>query len=86
MNDTAEASDRFKLIVFADDTTLTEPLCTFDLLTERNKHDKQTLSNNINSELENIYKWLCANKLSLNVSKTKFMIFHYRQRSIVGCF
>ena len=28
--------------------------------------------------------WLCVNKLSLNIPKTKFMIFHYRQRNITN--
>ena len=36
----------------------------------------------INSELENVVVWLNANKLSLNVSKTKFMIFHNRQFNV----
>ena len=36
----------------------------------------------INSELNKIADWLALNKLSLNVQKTKFMIFHYRQRVI----
>ena len=40
------------------------------------------LSHNINVELNNIQEWLSINKLSLNVKKTKFMIFHYRQRNI----
>jgi hypothetical protein len=29
---------------------------------------------NMNEDLENIYKWLCHNKLSLNIDKTKAMI------------
>ena len=33
----------------------------------------------INSKLNNIADWLDVNKLSLNVQKTKFMIFHYRE-------
>ena len=82
MNDVSEASDKFHSILFAEDTTLTEPLCTFDLLATRNKFDKKNLSDNINLELQKIYDWLCVNKLSLNIAKTKFMIFHYRQRNI----
>ena len=82
MNDISEASDRFHSILFADDTTLTEPLCTFDLSATRNKFDKKNLSDNINLELQKIYDWLCVNKLSLNIAKTKFMIFHYMQRNI----
>ena len=82
MNDVAEASDKFHSILFADDTTLTEPLCTFDLLAANNKYDKKKLSDSINIELRKIYEWLCVNKLSLNIPKTKFMIFHYRQRDV----
>ena len=29
----------------------------------------------LNSELDNLSIWLCANKLSLNVQKTYFMVF-----------
>ena len=38
--------------------------------------------NFINSELNKIYNWLCLNKLSINLSKTKYMIFKNRQRAI----
>ena len=40
----------------------------------------ELISTLINSELNKIADWLAVNKLSLNVQKTKFMIFHYRQR------
>ena len=30
-----------------------------------------------------IYNWLCSNKLSLNVSKTKFMCFHAPQKVMI---
>ena len=30
----------------------------------------------INEELYKIYEWLEINKLSLNVTKSKFMVFH----------
>ena len=43
---------------------------------------KQNLSNTINKELENVHNWLAVNKLSLNVKKTKFMVFHTRQHNI----
>ena len=36
----------------------------------------------INRELFKIYEWLGANKLALNVSKTKFMVFHTRNKSV----
>ena len=31
----------------------------------------------INNELNSIYKWLCANKNSLNADKTKYMVLSY---------
>ena len=34
----------------------------------------------INSELPAIYEWLCANKLTLNLSKTKYLVFQPRQK------
>ena len=37
-------------------------------------------SETINSEINKVTDWLPANKLSLNVNKTKFMVFHYYQR------
>ena len=40
----------------------------------------ELISTLINSELNKIADWLAVNKLSLNVQKIKFMIFHYRER------
>ena len=41
-------------------------------------HKKIDLSfeNLINNELQKVYSWLAVNKLSLNICKTKFMLFH----------
>ena len=50
-------------ILYADDTTL---FCNLDNI--RNE-------NTINNEINNIYKWLCSNKLSLNVSKLNICAF-----------
>ena len=30
----------------------------------------------MNDELNKLYEWLCINRLSLNISKTNFIIFH----------
>ena len=30
----------------------------------------------MNKELKKLYEWLCLNRLSLNISKTNFIIFH----------
>ena len=37
-------------------------------------------SETINSEIHKVTDWLTANKLSLNVNKTKCMVIHYYQR------
>ena len=39
-------------------------------------HDVQAA---VNSDLENLRKWLVANKLSLNVAKTKFILIGLKQ-------
>ena len=52
-------------ILFADDTTL--------LIEGSNIHDIITTLNN---ELNSLNVWLGANKLSINVSKTHYMVFH----------
>ena len=38
------------------------------------------MNNNINKELIHIHNWLLAQRLSLNVSKTKLMMFHMPQK------
>ena len=68
-------------ILFADDTNLISTLCSFDVNID-NKCNSLQLSTNINKELKNIQIWLEINKLSLNVKKTKFMIFHHKQWKI----
>ena len=71
INDLPHASDMFSILMYADDTTL---FCNFDNVCSENK---------INSELDNIFDWLCSNKLSLNVSKTKFACFHTKHKKNV---
>ena len=70
INDLPKSSDMFNILMYADDTTL---FCNFDTTCNSEK---------INSELEKIYRWLCSNKLSLNVGKTKFACFHTAQRIV----
>ena len=67
INDMVNSSESFKLINFADDTTL---------ITKLNINDS------INDELAKFYNWLKANKLSLNVNKTKAIAFHMPQKII----
>ena len=74
-------SDKLNFILYADDTTLTSPLCSF----AHRAHDGVShISSLINSELLKISDWLTVNKLSLHVEKTKFMFFHNYQRVIAN--
>lgn len=68
INDLIYVSNKFSAIMYADDTSLISELENFG-----SNHLCQ--SSNINAELAKISDWLKANKLSLNVKKTKFMIF-----------
>ena len=40
------------------------------------------LENNLNNELSKVHSWFCANKLSLNINKSNFTLFHPIQRKI----
>ncbi len=62
VNDISEATDG-NLLSFADDTSL--------LISD---HDIESLFNKTNIEINKLYSWFCANKLSLNANKTKFII------------
>ena len=57
--------------LFADDTSLASSFTAFTL-------DGAASVADINAELNKVPRWLCVNKLSLNVSKTKYMIFENR--------
>ena len=82
MNDIHEASQNFKVILYADDINLTSPISNFSPSLSTKEGDIDVIPSNINSELNDIQEWLSINKLSLNVKKTKYMLFHYRQRNI----
>ena len=79
MNDIYTVSDNLNFILYVDDTTLSSPMCSFS---SGCGGDVERVSIVINLELNKIADWLTVNKLSLNVQKTKLMIFHYRQRSL----
>ena len=63
INDLPNASKFFSLL-YADDTTL-----------QMTESDLQLLFSSANNELANISDWFRANKLTLNISKTKFILF-----------
>ena len=75
-------SEQFNLILYADDTNMISPLCSFSSQIALQSISMTQISHNVNVELNNIQEWLSIKKTSLNFKKTKFMIFHYRQRNI----
>ena len=70
INDLPCASNFFDYIMFADDCTLSRSF-------PRNPSTFENTSLQINRELNVVNKWLIANRISLNYSKTKFIVFTY---------
>ena len=64
INDLPNISKKLKFYLFADDTNI-----------YLESHDLQSLEKTMNKELEKLFEWLCINRLSLNISKTNFIIF-----------
>ena len=55
--------------MYADDTHLTYASANVE-----------NIESYLNQDLENIYSWLRANRLTLNMAKTEFMLIGSRQR------
>ena len=58
------------MLMYADDTTLYWII------------DQHVNEDNINAELAKLSEWFEANKLGLNISKTKFMVFHTSDKAV----
>ena len=71
INDITKHLKLSNVILFADDTNLIY-----------SNKDLNRLIEIINSELSSITVWFAANKLSLNINKTNYIIFHNYQRII----
>jgi hypothetical protein len=70
INDLNISSNIVKFVLFADDTNIFfsgKDLCTISTTI-------------LNTELEKISTWLKTNILSLNLDKTKFMLFRTRKK------
>ena len=65
IKDFSGVSDKLFCVLFADDTNI--------FLSGK---DINNLINTQDVELSKLYTWLLANKLTLNISKTHFMVFH----------
>ena len=73
VNDLASVSSVLFTILFADDTNV--------FITGKNIPNLITVMNN---ELSKLSEWMNANKLSLNVKKTKYMLFCIKNSPIEG--
>jgi hypothetical protein len=73
LNDLSSCSDLFKIVNYADDSTLLSTLNSFSF-------DEGA----INRELDRAQKWFNANRLSVNPVKTKMMIFHPPNKQVVA--
>jgi hypothetical protein len=71
INDFRNSSWVFEFHLFADYSNLFY-----------SNHSLSDLENILNNELLSIYEWLSANKLSLNIEKSNFVIFHPHQKKI----
>ena len=76
MNDIPNSSRHLDFILYADDTTLFN---TIEFFTPNEDSDP---FKTINDELQEVSYWLVANQLSLNIKKTKYIIFHTYQKNI----
>ena len=72
INDIANVSDIIFPLIFADDANV--------FVTGK---DLNHMVDIINKELNKLTEWMNVNKLSLNVTKTNFMIFRSKHRKAV---
>ena len=73
INDIESCSDILSFVLYSDDTNAfySNPCL-------------KTLYNTIQNEMNKVVKWLKANKLSINASKTKFVIFKSKNKSLLN--
>ena len=71
INDLLNVSKYLSFYLFADDTNI-----------YFKSHDLAHLQKIMNRELKKVRKWLDANRLSLNIDKTNFVIFHSPHKKI----
>ena len=71
VNDIQYCSNKLKFFLFADDTNV--------LYADK---DLKSLELIVNAELYNLYNWLNCNKLTLNIKKSNFVVFHPHQKKL----
>ena len=75
VNDIAYCTDVFKFILFADDSTV---LYSFP------RQCSATVPEYINGKLNILYDWILANKLAINIDKSKYIIFSFINELKIG--
>ena len=73
INDIRFSSKELNFHLFADDTSI--------FFADK---DINNLEKTINSELENVSDWLIANKLTLNISKSNFLVIHPLRKKLAS--
>ena len=68
INDIVKASEYLKCILFADDSNF-----------YASHSDINTLLSHMNNELNKVHNWISSNKLTLNIAKTHYVIFHRKR-------
>ena len=69
VNDIHQCSTKLKFYLFADDTNI--------LFAEKNLKVLETV---VSTDLCKLYDWSTSNKITLNISKSSFVIFHPKQK------
>jgi hypothetical protein len=71
INDMKNTTSDLDIYLFGDDSNL---FCSDKSLSR--------LETRVNAQLSEVYRWLCANRLSLNIEKSNYIIFHSVQRKL----
>ena len=72
MNDIQYSSTKFKFFLFADDTNI--------LYADKHLRSLESVAN---AELTKVYEWLTANRLTLNIKKSNYVIFRPYQKTLI---
>ena len=72
INDIDNSSTLFNFILFADDTSM-----------YYSDKDFSNLIQKVNCELNKLSDWFKANKLSINIKKTNYIVFRAKNKSIL---
>ena len=75
INDFPSSNQFFKFNLFADDSTIT---CKF------NEKNLSIIKNELENQFTDIYNWLLINKIKINFSKSKFIVFSYKNSLCLG--